>query len=223
MNKLSMLSLVICILGCSTITRDANPLPDAPELTRNLSLPYQSEDSYHRALDHWKTAEDISKWVAHSFIYDEARAVQLSTNQSTRKKSVSVYDPAEFFLKKAAVCVDLARFGCETLRRIDPTSDPKYLMIEFDPIQINGTTFRLHWLVSFKRDGMRYFFCDSKRPGYIAGPYESTQGFISEYEEYRGRQIIAHRELESYKKRRKLKSLKGRVTTIPHKENAPDG
>jgi len=64
-------------------------------------------------------------------------------------------------------------------------------------------------LVSFKRDGMIYFFCDSKRPGYIAGPYKSTQGFISEYEQYRGRKIVAHRELESYQKQRKLKSKKG--------------
>lgn len=216
MNKLSMLFIFICILGCSNIT------PDAPEFRRNLSLSCQSADSYNRALDSWKTAQDISKWVANSFIYDKARAIMLSTNERTRKKLVSVYDPPEFFFKKAGVCVDLARFGFETLRKIDPNSDPKYLMIEFDPIQINGNIFRLHWLVSFKRDGMKYFFCDSKRPGYIAGPYNSTQVFISEYERYRGRKIIAHRELESYQKQRKSKSRKGRVTRSPNKANAAD-
>jgi hypothetical protein len=69
---------------------------------------------------------------------------------------------------------------------------------------------------------MKYFFCDSKRPGYIAGPYNSTQGFISEYEQYRDRKIVAHRELESYKKLRKSQSPKGRVTKSPNKANAAD-
>jgi len=179
-------------------------------------------DSYNQALDIWKTAEDINKWVAISFIYDKARAIKLSSNQRTKNKGISIYNPSEFFEIKAGVCVDLARFGVETLRIIDPNSNPKYLMIEFAPMQINGNTFRLHWLVSFKRDGMRYFFCDSKRPGYIAGPYKSTQIFISEYEQYRNRKIVAHRELESYKKLRKLQSPKERATRSPKKTNAAD-
>ena len=106
------------------------------------------------------------------------------------------------------MCVDLSRFGVETLRRIDPQSDPKYLMIEFDPIQIAGNTLRFHWLVSFKRDGKTYFFADSKRPGHIAGPYNDAREFINEYAQYRGRKIVAFRELESYQKQRRTKTLK---------------
>jgi len=170
----------------------------------------------------WKKAEDVNEWVAAVFIYDRARAMKLSSNRRTEEQRVPIYSPSEFFESKAGVCVDLTRFGVETLRIIDPKSDPKYLMIEFDSIQINSHTFRLHWLVSFKRDGMKYFFCDSKRPGYIAGPYHSTQVFISEYEQYRGRRIVAHRELDSYQKQRKLKSTKGRVTKSPNKPNAAD-
>jgi len=211
MKKLSMLFMFTFILVLSNIAHDANSFLDEPESGRDLYMSYQAPGSYNRALDIWKTAEDISKWVANSFIYDKARAIKLSTNQRTRKKVILVYDPPEFFDRKAGVCVDLARFGFETLRKIDPNSDPKYLMIEFDPIEINGNIFRLHWLVSFKRDGMKYFFCDSKRPGYIAGPYNSTQVFISEYEHYRGRKIVAHRELESYQKQRKSQSRKGRA------------
>lgn len=138
-------------------------------------------------------------------------------------KGISIYKPSEFFETKAGVCVDLARFGIETLRIIDPNSDPKYLMIEFDPIQINSNTFRLHWLVSFKKDGVKYFFCDSKSPGYIAGPFNSTQVFISEYEQYRDRKIVAYRELESYKKQRKSQSAKGINKKSPNKTNAGDG
>ncbi|MFC1886834.1 hypothetical protein ACFLZM_07245, partial [Thermodesulfobacteriota bacterium] len=46
-----------------------------------------------------------------------------------------------------------------------------------------------------------------------------AQVFINEYEQYRGRTIVAHRELESYKKQKKLKSLKKRNTKSPNKIN----
>ena len=210
MNKLSMLFIFIFILGWSDVSHAANYLPDEPESERDLSVPCQDADSYSRALALWKTAEDINKWIAGSFIYDRARAINLASNQRTGNREIPIYSPSELFESKTGVCVDLARFGVETLRIVDANSDPKYLMIEFDPIQINGNTFRLHWLVTFKRHGMTYFFCDSKRPGYIAGPYKSTQVFISEYERYRGRNIVAHRELESYQKQRKSKSKKAR-------------
>ena len=222
MNKSSMLFVFIFILSWSNVSHAANFLLDEPEFERDLSMPYLVADSYDRALHLWKKAEDVNEWVAAVFIYDRARAMKLSSNRRTEEQRVPIYSPSEFFESKAGVCVDLTRFGVETLRIIDPKSDPKYLMIEFDSIQINSHTFRLHWLVSFKRDGMKYFFCDSKRPGYIAGPYHSTQVFISEYEQYRGRRIVAHRELDSYQKQRKLKSTKGRVTKSPNKPNAAD-
>ena len=200
--------IAIFILGWSSVSHTADFLPDEPEIGRDLYVPSQAINSYNQALDIWKTAEDINKWVTGNFIYDKARALKLSSNQRTKNKGISIYKPSEFFQTKTGVCVDLARFGVETLRIIDPDSDPKYLMIEFDPIQINGNTFRLHWLVCFKKNGLKYFFCDSKRPGYIAGPCNDTQFFINEYEQYRDRKIIAHRELESYKKKRKLQSAK---------------
>ena len=221
MKKLSILFIFIFILGWSNVSHTANFLPDEPEIGRDLSVPYQAMDSYNQALGIWKKAEDINKWIAVSFIYDKARAIKLSSNQRTKNKRISIYKPSEFFETKGGVCVDLARFGVETLRIIDPNSDPKYLMIEFDPIQINSNTFRFHWLVSFKKDGMKYFFCDSKRPGHIAGPYNSTQDFISEYEQYRGRKIFSHKELESYKKQRKLQSAKWRKKST-NKTNAAD-
>jgi hypothetical protein len=222
MNKLRLFFIFIVIFSWTNVSQAANSLPDEPEFERNLSIPIQGVDSYSRALDLWKTAEDINGWIAGSFIYDKPRALKLSSNQRTKNRGIPVYNPSVFFESKTGVCVDLARFGVETLKIIDPNSDPKYLMIEFDPIQINSNTFRLHWLVSFKRDGMTYVFCDSKRPGYIAGPYKSTQEFIREYEQYRGRKILAYRELESYQKQRKSQSTKGRLTKSPNRQNAAD-
>jgi hypothetical protein len=82
-------------------------------------------------------------------------------------------------------------------------------MIEFAPVTIGGNTLRMHWLASFTRDGKYYFFADSKRPGHIAGPYASATEFIDEYAKYRGRQIVAFRELDSYqRKQRRLASEK---------------
>ncbi len=223
MNTLRIFYIFIFILVCSNVSYAATSLTDEPAFERDLSIPYQGADSYGQALDRWKTAEDINIWIAGSFLYDKARAIKLSLNQRTKNEEILIYTPSEFFERKAGVCVDLARFGVETLRIIDPNSDPKYLMIEFDPIQIDGNTFRLHWLVSFERNGMTYFFCDSKRPGYIAGPYKNTEVFIREYERYRGRKIVAHRGSESYQKQRKLKSTKARVTNSPNiKPNVAD-
>ena len=106
------------------------------------------------------------------------------------------------------MCVDLSRFGVETLRSIDPRSEPKYLMIEFDPVQVAGNTLRFRWLASFKRNGKTFFFADSKRPGYIAGPYADAGEFVEEYAQYRGRRIVAFRELASFQKQRRTQALK---------------
>ena len=84
-------------------------------------------------------------------------------------------------------------------------------MIEFAPATIAGNTLRLHWLVAFERDGGHYFFADSKRPGHIAGPYESTRDFVDEYAAYRGREVVAFRELDSYqRKQRRLAAKQSR-------------
>ena len=219
MNKLSVLIIFIFVLGWLNVSHPANFLPDEPEIRCNLSEPCPTVDSYNQALGVWKSAGDINKWVIGNFIYDKERAIKLSSDQRAKNKGISIYTPSNFFEIKAGICVDLARFGVETLRIVDPNSDPKYLMIEFEPIQVNGATFRLHWLVSFKKDGMKYFFCDSKRPGFIAGPYNSTQVFINEYEQYRGRKIVSHRELESYRKQRKSKSEKRKSEKSPNQTN----
>jgi len=91
-------------------------------------------------------------------------------------------------------------------------------MIEFDPVQIKGNMLRLHWLVSFRRDGKIYFFADSKRPGRIAGPYDDVQAFIIEYEQYREWKIVAFRELDSYEKQRRTRAHK-----LEHQRNPDTG
>jgi hypothetical protein len=208
MAKEFVLFVLLLVASSANVLHPAEPSSDAPEYARDATVLFKAADSYEHALHIWKTPEDIHAWIAANFAYDMARAVRLSETQRAKNAPLSIYSPAEFFTTKTGVCVDLSRFGVETLRRIDPQSQPQYLMLEFDPIQITGNTLRLHWLVSFKRDGKRYFFADSNRPGQIAGPYNDTREFIHAYAQYRGRRIVAFRELESYHKQRRTQALK---------------
>ena len=208
MVRNSILFVFLLLASTANVLLAAESSPDAPEYEPDSTVLFKAADSYEDALGNWKTPEDISAWIAANFSYDMARAVRLSETQRAKNEQLSIHHPAELFKTKAGVCVDLSRFGVETLRRIDPQSDPKYLMIEFDPIHISENTLRFHWLVSFKRDGKTYFFADSKRPGHIAGPYNETREFVQDYERYRGRKIVAFRELESYQKQKRTRALK---------------
>jgi hypothetical protein len=206
MSRLCVLLALFFLASCANMLHDADPASDAPEYARDSSVPFKAASSYELALQVWRTPEDINGWIAANFSYDMGRALQLSETQRTPHERLSVYTPAEVFAIRAGICIDLSRFGVETLRQIDPQSGPMYLMIEFDPMHIAGNTLRLHWLVSFKRDGKTYFFADSKRPGHIAGPYNDTREFIHEYAQYRGRKIVAFRELASYQKQRQTQA-----------------
>ena len=208
MVKKAILFVFLLLAGYANVLPASESSSDAPEYALDSTVLFKAADSYEEALRNWKTPEDIRAWIAANFSYDMERAVRLSETQRAKNEQISIYHPAELFNTKAGVCVDLSRFGVETLRRIDPRSDPKYLVVEFDPIHIAGNTLRFHWLVSFKRDGKTYFFADSKRPGHIAGPYNETREFVQEYERYRGRKIVAFREVESYQKQKRARALK---------------
>jgi hypothetical protein len=215
MHKVGVWFALCFMAGYVNVLHSAVSPSDAPEYPRDATAAFKAAGSYEHALHIWKTPEDINEWIAANFSYDMARALRLSETQKAQHERLSIYHPAAFFDTKTGVCVDLARFGVETLRRIDPSSAPQYLMIEFEPIQLQGHILRLHWLVSFKRDGKTYFFADSKRPGHIAGPYNNTREFIHAYEQYRGRKIVAFRELASYQKQRQTQALKLQAPAKP--------
>jgi hypothetical protein len=212
--KFSLLILLV-LTGCTHIPYAAGPAADTPEETRLTGVPFNTAESYEQALQAWKTPEEISAWIAANFSYETKRAIRLSETQRAKLGQPSIYTPQEVFALKAGVCLDLSRFAVETLKAIDPQCQPKYLMIEFTPIQLSGNELRWHWLVSFKREGQSYFFADSKRPGYIAGPYKDAQEFIHAYEQYRERRIVDFREVESYEKQRRTRSLKRPAPEIP--------
>jgi len=186
----------------------AQDFADETEFWNVSSTASETLESYGNALQTWKTPEDINAWIASNFSYDMNRSMRLSETQVTQQGQPTIYAPSKLFSIKSGTCVDLSRFAVETMKIISPQYDTKYLMIEFAPITINGNLLRRHWLVSFNRDGQKYFFADSNRPGLIAGPFNAPEEFIREYERYRGRRIMAFRERESYQKDRRDRTLK---------------
>ncbi|MDY6790212.1 MAG: PHB depolymerase family esterase [Thermodesulfobacteriota bacterium] len=186
------------------VDETAKKLADAPENSGKIHK-VAEYPSYSTALKNWKSINDIADWIRQYFSYDFNRALDLSETNRGDTKKVGVYSPAELYLKKKGVCIDLARFGVETLRKIFPELHAKYIMIEFKPIVISGKTIRKHWIASYQKEGKYYYFADSKRPGYISGLFNCKEKFIHQYERYRGRKIVSFKQLDDFKKKRRLK------------------
>jgi hypothetical protein len=197
--------LVLGVPGLAP-AQQADPTSDAPEprLARPAAGPHPP--THADALRSWRTPEQVNAWIAERFEYDAERALRLSESQRQLQGSLPIHDPQAFYDDPKGVCVDLARFGVETLQAIAPELKAQYVMIEFDPVTVRGNTLRRHWLASFEREGRHYFYADSKRPGFIAGPYAGTQAFIDDYARYRARPIVAFRELPSYRRKMRAKA-----------------
>ena len=193
--------LAAFVAACAATPDLADPGSDAPERQVAIAGRFEAAPSYAQALQRWQGPDDVNDWIAARFRYDLPRALQLSETQGRQNGRLPIIAPPDFYAAPAGVCVDLSRLAVEALRSLDPGTRPKYLMIEFDPLSIQGHTLRRHWLASFERAGAHYFFADSKRPGHIAGPYASTPDFIAEYARYRGRRIVSFREVDSYERK----------------------
>jgi len=178
-----------------------DPASDTPEPRLREGFRTVEAPTYRDALQRWRTPQDVNAWIGAAFEYDAQRALLLSETQRAAGPSPSIHAPEHFHANPHGICVDLARYAVETLRAIAPDAAAKYLMIEFDPVTLSGNVLRRHWIATYERDGQRYFFADSKRPGHIDGPYASTQAFLDAYAMYRQRSIVSFRELDSYQRR----------------------
>ena len=196
----------MALAACGTVPDAADPASDAPEGHRVATTPFKSGPTYAEALKVWRTAADIKAWIGATFEYDMPRAMRLSESQRARSGRLPIHAPQEFFLAPRGICVDLARFAVETLRAVDPRARPAYLMIEFAPVTVSGNTLRLHWVAVYRLEGSYHVFADSKRPGHKAGPYATLAQYIAEYARYRGREIVAFRELESYERKARTRA-----------------
>lgn len=218
MKRASLLiSCLALALGAAATTPTAGgAASDAPDPAYATSrTTAHAPASYAQALQSWRTAADINTWTGQHFRYDTPRALQLSESQRARTGTLPIHEPASFYAQPDGVCVDLARFAVETLRAIAPEAKPRYLMIEFDPVTLQGQTLRRHWVALYEQDGQLYAFGDSRRPGHIAGPYANTAAFIADYARYRGRTIVAHRELPTHERTQRARTAARTPTAVP--------
>ena len=208
LRVLAVVVPALLLVSCASTPTVAEPDTDAPEGRPARSHTTPAPSSYGAAVARWRTPEDVNAWIGDRFEYDLPRALQLSETQRMNSTSLPIHPPAQFYEEARGVCVDLARFAVETLRQIAPELQPSYVMIEFDPVNLGGNVLRRHWVASFKRAGLVYYFADSKRPGHIAGPYAQASDYIAEYAQYRRRQILGFKELPSYQRQLKRRASK---------------
>ncbi len=201
------------LLGCFTfgstaqvLKKEIIKLSDAPA-ENSIKNKGKENIAFSEMLKQWKGIEDINKWIGENFHYDISRAVALGSKRNEGPK-IGIFSPEEMFINKSGICVDLSRFAFETLKQIVPETEIHYLMIDFEPIEIQGSIIRKHWVVAYKNNGKFYVTADSKRPGFIDGPYENVQEFIDKYETFRERKIESFKLLNDYKKTQKKKLAK---------------
>ena len=207
-SRLIIVLLSFPLAACAGLSERADPGSDVPEAISPAGPAFQDAPTYGDAVLLWKSPEDVNAWIGARFAYDTSRAMALSETQRNGTRAIAIRPPHELFALPSGVCVDLARFAVETLRQIDPGTNPKFVMVEFAPITLAGSTLRLHWLASFMRHGKYYFFADAKRPGHIAGPYASLSDFMRDYAQYRGRDIVSFQEQESYQRKQRTLAAK---------------
>jgi len=212
-NAIALFLLFIFTMGASapgTTTEDIKHT-DAPALPSSNQNPIDPQkDSYEVMIKTWQTVYDVNNWIARNFRYDMQRAMQLASNSDAREKT-RIYNPEELYNTKKGACIDLVRFAYETIKSIDSTIYLKYLIIEFEPLQMSDRIFRRHWLVIYRENNHLYLMADTKRPGHISGPYTDISNFINQYEQYRERRILSYKLTDTYKKKRKKKLLKKRL------------
>ena len=208
MRNLIAVLLAAWLGACSSLPERADPLSDAPDARASTAAAFVAPPSYDAALQSWRSADDVNAWIGARFEYDRPRALQLSETQRSQGSRLPIHPARAFYDAPQGVCVDLSRFAVETLRAIDPQARPAYVMIEFDPVSIGGNVLRRHWVATFERDGQHWFFADSKRPGHIAGPYRTTRDFIDDYARYRGRSVVAFRELDSFERKVRVMAVR---------------
>jgi hypothetical protein len=205
MNGARLIAMAAALVAA--LAQAADPRSDAPEDRVVPTIAAPAPPSYQAALASWHGADDVNAWIGAHFAYDPARAMLLSETQRASTR-LAIHRPEAFYADPTGVCVDLARFGVETLRAIDAAAKPVYLMIEFAPLVSGGNVLRRHWLAGFERDGSRWYFADSKRPGHLAGPYASAAAFVDAYARYRGREVVAFAERDSYERTMRATSAK---------------
>jgi hypothetical protein len=140
-NAFAMRSLTALAFALAAIVSYANaadPNSDAPEGRERPAGHVPEFATYAQAVQAWRTPEDVNAWIGAKFEYDGERSMLLSETQRAQKPGPPIHPPAEFFAAPRGICVDLSRFGVETLRAVAPELKARYLMIAGVPRRLRA-------------------------------------------------------------------------------------
>jgi len=183
---LAVAAVAASLLAGGAARAQSDPAADAPDPGARPAYAGPPVETYPQALQSWRRPEELNDWIGARFEYDSARALQLSESERVAGRAPPIAEPAAFFARPVGICVDLSRFAVESLRAIAPEAEPRYLMIEFDPLLRSGQVLRRHWIASFRRGGEYYF--------------------IADYAELRQRPVVAWRETDSFRRQVRAES-----------------
>jgi hypothetical protein len=189
--KISHIVLAICILAlysCAPTkvkiypkeTESEKIAPAEPSSEKTLpekAAPLKPflEKTYAETISEWKSYEDVVNWMKNDFSFDEERYKKYEGTLPIPRT------PEETFQLKSGIYVDAAFFLRETLYRINPSYNPRIVVLVARPYGFN------HYVCSFQNGG-KLFIMDFGTPYReitgVHGPYLSLEEYKKFYERY---------------------------------------
>jgi len=189
--KIDNIALAICILvlfSCAPSkvkiypqeTKSDRTAPAGPSSGKTppeevVTLKPFSGKTYSETITEWKSYKDLVKWMEDDFSFDKERYKKYEGTLPIPKTS------EETFRLKSGIYVDAAFFLKETLYRINPSYNPRIVVLVTRPYGFN------HYVCSFKT-GNKLFIMDYGTPYTeiigIHGPYSSLEEYKKFYEKY---------------------------------------
>ena len=191
MMKIGNIILAICILAlysCAPTkvkiypkeTKSEGVVPAEPSsektpLEKVAPLKPFPEKTYTETISEWKSYEDVVKWMKNDFSFDEERYKKYEGTLPIPRTSETT------FQRKSGIYVDAAFFLKETLYRINPSYNPRIVVLVTRPYGSN------HYVCSFQNGG-NLFIMDYGTPYReitgVHGPYLSLEEYKKFYERY---------------------------------------
>jgi len=134
-------------------------------------------DSYEDALSEWKSHDDVAAWLKGNFSFQKSRQKQIGKRlKSDGPSGLLVRKPEKFYNNSTGYCADSANFAINTLNKIDPSYNARWVFIWNDAGRPN------HWVAAFDYEGKLYIMDYGTGRKWSAmqgvhGPYDSLEEY----------------------------------------------
>ena len=189
--KIVNIALVICILSLfscvptkvkiypkethSEKTSPSQPSSEKAPPEKVATLKPFPGKTYAESISEWKSDKDLVKWLENNFTFDEERYKKYEGTLPIPRSS------EETFQLKSGIYIDAVFFLKETLYRINPSYNPRIVVLVTRPYGFN------HYVCSFQNGG-KLFIMDYGTPYReitgVHGPYYSLEEYKKFYEKY---------------------------------------